>query len=616
MAQTRATHSLLANSDSIECVHRLPPPAQRSTSHFSSSSLDSGTNFVPQGDFAEASTSQTCLPSFYSFGFRNASPASPNNAGVLRRNALKGWRVILLGSWLNVLLVLIPVSWTLTVVMKESYGLTFGLCILALIPLVRLHDLATQELANRIGGSKTGLLNASMSNFVTIVVAISALRKCELQVVQSSLIGSMLSKLLLVLGLCFFAGGMRFSEQVFDATATQIHSSLLSLSVGAVLLPAAYHFTLSSEGSASTSIQKQNILHMSHGVSIILLFIYVAYLLFQLWSHTHLYGDQHNKKSSRLSSVIREKQARRKRKARPPTLPLGDSQPGRSRATNDPISIPLDPPRRPYASPSPSPLSSTFSSESDITLASPVESTHKSGYVSPGFTTVRLVPEAPLMVGRASVAQGMSRNSAFSSAESSALSSLDERYELQSPALPRTDTADSTLMARKEPELSWVLTILLMVFVTGAVAITVDWLVECMDKISQIISKEWVGLILLPSISSMAECMTAVKVSVKDEVTLSVSVAVGSTIQTALFVIPFTVILAWITNKPLSLLMDPFQSMVLYIAVQTMNYVVADGKSNWLEGVVLICLYIIIAVSFWFYPGSNLPSSLGACTVS
>ena len=141
-----------------------------------------------------------------------------------------------------------------------------------------------------------------------------------------------------------------------------------------------------------------------------------------------------------------------------------------------------------------------------------------------------------------------------------------------------------------------------------------------MDAVSSTISKDWVGLILLPGISSVAgfyfipfyvtslkltfqiECLSAVKVSVKDELTLSVSVAVGSTIVRArvhlskdislslfydtLFILAnrsvcdtvcpfiimiksfflkllsrFTVILAWITHKPLSLLMDPFQSM-------------------------------------------------------
>ncbi len=100
-----------------------------------------------------------------------------------------------------------------------------------------------------------------------------------------------MNMLVLILGMCFFAGGTRFSEQGFDSSklsvtplqvshkltfseaATQIHSSLLSISVGAVLLPAAFHFALtySKEDGAddiSTTLQeqKQDILRMSHGV--------------------------------------------------------------------------------------------------------------------------------------------------------------------------------------------------------------------------------------------------------------------------------------------------------------------------------------------------------------
>jgi len=120
------------------------------------------------------------------------------------------------------------------------------------------------------------------------------------------------------------------------------------------------------------------------------------------------------------------------------------------------------------------------------------------------------------------------------------------------------------------------------------VAFNAEWLVESLDTISSTISKEWIALIMLPAISSIAECATAVNVSVKDQLTLSVSVAVSSTIQTALFVIPFIVTLAWCMGKPLGLLFDPFESVVLYISVHIMNNVVADGRSNWLEGAILV----------------------------
>lgn len=80
------------------------------------------------------------------------------------------------------------------------------------------------------------------------------------------------------------------------------------------------------------------------------------------------------------------------------------------------------------------------------------------------------------------------------------------------------------------------------------------------------------------------------------------------------------ILLGWVLDKPLALLFDPFESIVLYVSgqclppflaladffvVHTMGYVVADGKSNWLEGLILIGLYVVAAVTFWFYPGTQ-----------
>ncbi|KNZ81855.1 Vacuolar calcium ion transporter, partial [Termitomyces sp. J132] len=380
--------------------------------------------------------------------------------------------------------------------------------------LLKLHDLSTHELALRIGGSKAGLVNASLVGvyMVSIVVAICALRKCHLTFVQSALMGSMLSKLLLVLGLCFFAGGTRFSEQGFDPTAVQIHSSLLSVSVGALFLPAVYHFALGGSATDLPDVQKKGILQMSHGVSFLLPFLFLlygGYLVFQLWSHSYLYSDIHNRQSPAFA--VRESKS--------------------ARSSQD---LPMDT------------MVYTGSQDGSEKIESPADTSQ----------------------------EGEGGDHA--------------------PNMPH------------EPRIGILLVVLVLVIVTVATSVTADWLVDSMDGISSRVSKEWVGLILLPAVTSLAECMTAVNVSVKDELSFSIGVAVGSAIQTALFVIPFIVTLAWAMGKPLSLLMDPFQSLVLYISVQTMGYVVVDGKSNWLEGMILICLYIIIAVTFWFYPGARL----------
>ncbi|KAJ7707678.1 Sodium/calcium exchanger protein-domain-containing protein [Mycena rosella] len=485
---------------------------------------------------------------------------------------LFGWRLILMGSWINILMVFIPLSCIMDITHSKSRGLVFIFSVLSLVPLVKLHDVSTRELAIRIGGSKTGLVNASMSNIVEIVVAISALRKCELRVVQSSLIGSMLSKLLLVLGLCLFAGGVRFSEQGFDATATQLHSSLLSLSVGAVLLPAAYHFSLSGNSNIASELQMQNILKMSHGVAILLLFIYGSYLFFQLYSHTHLYSDG-NKNRASQQSVSQEVFHR--------GYAAGEFTPSNAHRTSSPIR--LSPPRNTY------PASRSPYSISEATLTVPEQ--HPKGESDFSYAGIPMFR----------ISSNESNHSAY----------LLEKAHVETTEHPLSD--GSGARDERKPQLSLLLIVILLTVVTVAVAITADRLVESMDSISTTIRKEWVALILLPAVSSIAECMTAMNVSVKDQLDFAISVAVGSTIQTALFVIPFMVSLAWTMGKPLALLFDPFESLVLYISVQVMTYVMADGKSNYLEGIVLLCLYIIIAVSFWFYPVWSLSSSLAVC---
>jgi Ca2+:H+ antiporter len=95
------------------------------------------------------------------------------------------------------------------------------------------------------------------------------------------------------------------------------------------------------------------------------------------------------------------------------------------------------------------------------------------------------------------------------------------------------------------------------------------------------LNKEFIGLILLPIVGNAAEHWTAVSVSVKDRISLSISVAVGSSIQIALFVVPFIVSLGWIIGKPMTLFFDPFESVALFVSVLTVNYAIQDGRSNW-----------------------------------
>ncbi|KAF8233185.1 hypothetical protein L208DRAFT_1396085 [Tricholoma matsutake] len=531
----------------------LEPEARRRSSPFE---LDNRDQNAPVTD----------LPSY-----RATKSKSQGWRSTLVAGPFQGWNVILFDSWFNVLIVMIPIAWTFGFSKAEARAPVLVFCLLALMPLVKLHDLATHDLALRIGGSMTGLLNASLSNIVATVVSIIALVKCELRVVQSTLIGIILGKLLLVLGLCFFAGGIRFYEQGFDATATQMHSTLLTISVGALLLPAVYHFSIGGSSGEVSATEKQRILNMSHAVSIILLITYVAYLIFQLFSHTHLYNDRHNKQSVRFSlkpldkaSFSAESHRRNFSTSSSDTIPLG------SRINDQ------------FISPSMTSRESSHGISTEPAVASHSEDS---------YPRLRTAASNATLVDNFSVSYHTALEDHINNASDRELKEAGE----------------------KQPRISLFLTVLLLVVVTGAASVTAEILVRSMDNVNRLVSKEWVALILLPAVTSLAESMTAINVSVKDRLSLSISIAVGGALQTALLIIPFMVILSWVLGKPLSLLMDPFETLVLYISVQTMSHTVADGKSNWLEGLILLCLYVVIAVSFWFYPGSGLTGSIGRC---
>ena len=128
-----------------------------------------------------------------------------------------------------------------------------------------------------------GLLNATFGNAVELIVSIVALKEGEIRVVQASMLGSIISNLLLVLGMCFVAGGIYYDEQVFNQTAAQTSSSLMALACIGLIIPAAFNFAVGGHsGSSVISPKEHEILDLSHGTAIVLLIIYVLYLFFQV----------------------------------------------------------------------------------------------------------------------------------------------------------------------------------------------------------------------------------------------------------------------------------------------------------------------------------------------
>lgn len=139
-------------------------------------------------------------------------------------------------SWVNVLLIAVPAGIAAEAA-KLNPSVIFAINAVAIVPLAGLLSHATESVASRLGDTWGALLNVSFGNAVELIIFIIALVKGEIRIVQASLLGSILANLLLILGMAFLLGGLRFREQLYNSTVTQMSACLLSLSVMSLLLP-------------------------------------------------------------------------------------------------------------------------------------------------------------------------------------------------------------------------------------------------------------------------------------------------------------------------------------------------------------------------------------------
>ena len=230
---------------------------------------------------ANASLAQRAL-----FGTRVASYAakvqklSPPHAFNIRTVA-ESFQCVVLGSKVNLLLMgllLIPQ-------LPHNDGARFVTCLLSLIPLAERIGFVTEHLCRHTTDAVGGLINATFGNATEVLVSIYALQEGLYRVVQLALLGSILSNLLLVLGLSCFVGGLKWKVQSFKVVSGAVPSSLLLLSVLGLLLPAA----LKMSGQED---DREDEINFSRFVALILLAMYVAFLVFQLRTHAEEYEEQ------------------------------------------------------------------------------------------------------------------------------------------------------------------------------------------------------------------------------------------------------------------------------------------------------------------------------------
>lgn len=387
-----------------------------------------------------------------------ATKFEPQTAEPVRKSRRPGWIPgrndakallgLLTSSWLNLMLLVVPVGWICHFCHVNSI-VVFVLNIVGLVPLALILGEITEDLAVRFGPTIGGLLNATFGNVVELILSIVALTKGLYTVVAASLVGSILSNLLLVLGCCFLIGGVKHKTQKFSATVNKASCSLLFLACIAIVIPTAAPALYST-----TTLDDAAVYNISHSTAIILVLVYIAYLFFQLKTHKAIFSPEEE----------------------------------------------------------------------------------------------------------------------------------DE----------------------EEPAMSLTAAVIGLTGVTVIVAISAEFLTDAITDVSTQsgLSQAFLGLIILPIAGNACEHITAVLVAYKDKMDLAIGVALGSSIQIAIFVLPVLVLIGWAIGKEFSLDLDPFLILILTLSVIHAHFVSGDGYSNWMMGLQLIGTYILIALLFGFVHGN------------
>uniref|UniRef100_Q01WR9 Ca(2+)/H(+) antiporter n=1 Tax=Solibacter usitatus (strain Ellin6076) TaxID=234267 RepID=Q01WR9_SOLUE len=116
-------------------------------------------------------------------------------------------------------------------------------------------------------------------------------------------------------------------------------------------------------------------------------------------------------------------------------------------------------------------------------------------------------------------------------------------------------------------------------------------------------TKVFIGVIVVAIVGNAAEHSSAVMLALKNRMELAMGIAVGSSLQIALFVAPLLVIVShFIGPRPMDLMFTPAEVLAIFLAVLITGQISSDGESNWIEGVQLLAVYVIMAIVFFFLP--------------
>ena len=350
-----------------------------------------------------------------------------------------------------ILLIFVPIAFAADYLQWDD-TLVFLLSAIAIIPVSIWLSTATEKIAVVTGPTVGGLLNAVFGNATALIIALTALRQGLVDIVEASITGSIVSALLLLLGLAMFVGGLRYKEQTFEPIVAKVNGSSMTLAVIALALPTAVITT-------SNIVDEAAIRDLSVIVSAILIVVYGLTLLFSLKTHTYLY---------------------------------------------------------------------------DIGLY---------------------------------------------------------------------DAADSSENVQSSKQKLWVWIAVLLIS-TITIALLSELFISVIEpETTQMgLTPLFTGVILLPLLSDVAGYVTVVRLSLKNEMDLTVSTVTGDSLLVALFVAPVLIWVGQIIGQPITLNFNPFEVVAIAISVIVANLMSFSGRSNWLDGVLLLATYLVLGVAFYYHP--------------
>src|SRR5919206_3361044 len=187
------------------------------------------------------------------------------------------------------LLLLIPLALLLHFLHAPSLAV-FASAALAIVPLAEWMRRATEQIALRAGSVIGGLLNVTFGNMAELILALIVLRSGNLAVVKATITGSIIGNSLLGLGLAILVGSWGRNKQTFTREQAGLLSSLLLLSLIALFVPALFDYTERGLFGATHANAERLDESLSLGVAVVLILVYIANLIYTLWTHSDVFA--------------------------------------------------------------------------------------------------------------------------------------------------------------------------------------------------------------------------------------------------------------------------------------------------------------------------------------